>query len=227
VIYVHGNRVDSNYAVEGGLRVYRQLVACASDEPVRFIIWSWCSDRMSKGPIRDARMKADHADAEGVVFGRFLTKFTPEDKVGLVGFSYGARIITAGLHLVGGGQWCGYRMTTEAGPAQFRVVLWAAAEDNNLLMPGGAHGCAITVCPQWLNMINQCDEALRFYPRLDKCTRAGALGYTGVVGKSAIETRGVTFRECTAQHLVGSEHKSAVYPQSPGVMRETRAVVLP
>ncbi len=228
VVYVHGNRVDSNYAVEGGMRVYRNLVACAGDEPIRFIIWSWCSDKIRhRGPLRDARIKADVADDEGATFGRFLTKFTPADRVGLIGFSYGGRIIGAGLHLVGGGNWQGYRMPVEQGPAQFTAVLWAAALDNNALLPGCENGCAINACPLWLNMVNGCDHALKHYSRIDKCSGIEALGYTGAAGKTTIRSRGIDFRECQVQNLVGCSHESPIYPLSPGVMRQTREIVLP
>ena len=111
--------------------------------------------------------------------------------------------------------------------AQFTTVMWAAALDNNALLPGCENGFAINACPLWLNMVNGCDHALKHYTRIDKCSGIEALGYTGAAGKTTIRSRGIDFRECQVQNLVGCSHESPIYPLSPGVMRQTREIVLP
>lgn len=225
IIYVHGNRVDASFATQGGLTVYRQLVACANEEPIRFIIWSWCSDRI-RGPRRDARAKADAADEEAVLFGRFISQLPADQEVGLIGFSFGARIVSGGLHMVGGGSWLGYRLPACA-PSRFHAVLWAGALNNDWLLPGRSHDHAIKACQHWLIMINQCDESLKFFPLLDRrCGGAEALGYTGVAGKSQLGELANSIRECTVQHLIGKSHMTLSYPQSAEIMHETRQVVL-
>ena len=221
VVYVHGNRVDANYAVEGGLRVYRNLIPCADDAPIRFIIWSWCADQI-RGPIKDARLKANVADHEAVLFGRFLSRFENDDHVGLIGFSYGSRIVTGGVHLIGGGTWCGYRVPDTSLP-NLHITLWAAAEGNDWLLPCGNHSAAVPICGDWLIAINCCDPALRRYPMFEK--GVDALGYTGL-NASAWGDYAKGIRQMQVSHLVGCDHQSRIYPESPGVMAATRAVVL-
>ena len=224
IIFVHGNRVDSSFAILGGLTVYRKLVECAADEPIRFIIWSWCSDRIC-GPRRDARHKADAADEEAVLFGRFIGRLPADQEVGLIGFSFGARIVSGGLHLVGGGTWLGHRLPA-CSPSKFHTVLWAGALNNDWLIPGHAFGQAVNACPHWLITINPCDESLKYYKLLDRRCGTHAVGFTGLAGKSQLGDFAAGIRECTVQHLVGKSHMTLSYPNSPGVMQETRAVVL-
>lgn len=224
IIYVHGNRVDASFAIQGGMTVYRQLVACAGDEPIRFIIWSWCSDQI-RGPRRDAKAKACTADEEGILLGRFIHRFPAGQQVGLIGFSFGARMIATALHLVGGGEWQGVRLPARE-HAEFHTVLWAAAVDNNWLLPGCPHGCAVKACQHWLITINNCDESLKFYHRLERRGGTHALGFTGIAGKSQLGADAAGIRECTVQHLIGASHLTLSYPNSAGIMTETRRVVL-
>ena len=70
---------------------------------LRFVIWSWPSDKI-KGPLNDIRTKAWRTDTDGYYLGWFLQRMHPQSDIGLIGFSYGARIVSGALHVLAGGE---------------------------------------------------------------------------------------------------------------------------
>ncbi len=181
VIFVHGNRVSSGEAASEGRFVYR-LLTSQVDDPVsiRFVVWSWPSAQV-RGQLRDVRVKAQRTDLGGHSLGWFLQQLSPEQRVSLLGYSFGARIATGGLHVASGGQLAGRVLAPrdEAAP-QARVVLLAAALHNNWLQPGCYHGDALTHVDYLLNLYDCCDPVLKRYPLLYKHSHAQALGFTGM-----------------------------------------------
>ncbi|MDX1944501.1 MAG: hypothetical protein SFU86_03770 [Pirellulaceae bacterium] len=225
-VYIHGNRVDDQNALDDGLAVYFQLVGKLDHEPpVRFVIWSWPSTQI-KGQLNDVRVKADRADVEAYYLARFLAGISPEVRVGLLGFSYGARIIAGGLHGLGGGRVVGH--TIDPGErAKMRVVFWAAAENSDWLLPGRTHGQALPMAEHWLNLINCCDPALAQYWRVDKCVGGTALGYAGLYGRNLLPADlSARFVEWNVTHLIGKQHSLYPYLYSLPIQNRTRQVVL-
>jgi hypothetical protein len=103
IIFIHGNQISPGDAKHEGLAVYRRLVHYGADgPPIRFVIFSWPSSRVG-GLLRDVRVKATRTDPTGCQLAWLLDQMPAETSVTLVGFSYGARIITAGLHIYAGG----------------------------------------------------------------------------------------------------------------------------
>lgn len=111
VFYVHGNRVTADDATTNGWRLYQTLVADDSP-PVRIVVWSWPSERV-RGPLRDVRSKAARTEDEAYYFGWTLRQFESRQRVGVFGYSYGARVVTGGLHMAAGGEL--YGQTLAAG----------------------------------------------------------------------------------------------------------------
>jgi hypothetical protein len=181
VVYVHGNRVDSHEAAGEGRYVYR-LLTSQIDDPisVRFVIWSWPSAQV-QGQLRDVRVKAERTDLGGYCLGWFLSQLPEQQRVSLLGYSFGARIATGAMHLVGGGELAGRALTrhASAGP-RAHVVLLAAALHNNWLHPGCYHGQALAHIDYLLNLYDCCDPVLKRYPLLYKGSRTQALGFTGM-----------------------------------------------
>ncbi len=182
VVYVHGNRVASN-EVAGceGRYVYRLLTAQV-DDPVslRFVIWSWPSAQV-QGQLRDVRVKAQRTDLGGYCLGWFLTQFPEQQRVSLLGYSFGARIATGALHLIGGGQIAGRSLPPhDGGTHHARVVLLAAALHNNWLRPGCYHEHALAHTDYLLNLYDCCDPVLKWYPKLYKRSHTQALGFSGM-----------------------------------------------
>lgn len=180
-IYVHGNQVTAEQARSMGLSAYRQMVKWATDDaPLRFIIWSWPSER-SHGILRDARVKAARANGEGYYVAWLIDRMQPDVKITLLGYSLGARIATGTLHVLGGGQVAGVGLPARVHPQRtpLKAVLMAAAVDNDWLLPGHTHGLALTQIDQLLIIKNSCDRVLRSY-RLIAPDRPVALGYSGL-----------------------------------------------
>lgn len=226
LFYVHGNRKDAAGAQVDGLATYREIVAKhETAAKVRFVIWSWPSDQI-RGPVRDIRSKAARSDEEAILLARFLHPYSKEQRVGLIGFSFGGRIVGGAMHLLGGGRLNGAELSTVERP-EMRVVFWAAAEHNHWLLPGDVHGNALPQGKQWLNIYSGCDSVLWRYDRLDKCDPAHALGFTGLMGRDQLRNDLKSrYEDWEASQLVGSEHDSEPYLYAPDVARRTSQILL-
>ncbi len=179
VIYVHGNDTSSAEARRVGLAAYKKLRIPQHGQHVRFIAWSWPSDRVRGRIARDARIKAAHAEIEGYQLARFLSDLSPGVPVSLVGFSFGARVITAAAHLLGGGSVRGQALDAPAPQRPLRAVLLAAGLDRDWIVPGNRHGQALAACERMLVLVNHQDRVLRYYPLISDYGCTEALGYAG------------------------------------------------
>ena len=180
--YVHGNFKSAGEAFDDGLAIYGQLAAqAAADRPMRFVIWSWPTDR-GKHPVQLTRMHAYRSDTDAYYLGWLVNRIDHRVKIGLAGYSFGARVVTGAIHLLAGGELIGQTLAIDAkAPHQtVRAVLLAAAEDSGSLYPGGSNGMALPYVERMLLLNNGCDNALEHYPLLDKCSRPQALGYVGL-----------------------------------------------
>jgi hypothetical protein len=225
-MYIHGNQIDSGLALSDGLDTYFQLAGRFDDEgPVRFVIWSWPSDKI-RGPIKDGRSKADRSDSDAYYLGKFLARMRPDVRVGIVGYSFGARITAGGLHLLGGGSTLGLALPPAPRP-RIRVAFWAAAEHDDWLLPGRYHGQALPQAEHWLITRNCCDPALARYRWVEKCYNPVALGYSGMVGRNLLAPEiDARIEELDVTHLVGGTHDNDAYLYCEPIVRRTRAVVL-
>jgi hypothetical protein len=225
-VYLHGNRIDHGQAFADGLQFYFQLVGkYPSERPTRFVIWSWPSSQI-KGVLKDVRSKAARTDIEGYFLAQFMSGMRSDVQVGLLGYSFGARIITGGLHLLGGGQLCG-RVVPGGNRQATTVVLWAAALHNHWLLPGHYHGCALPMAQHWLIYVNGCDPVLMRYHMLEKCGDPAALGYTGLAGLNSLPPHlRSRFEQLQVSHIIGKTHDVRPYVYSPVVSGRTRQYLL-
>lgn len=225
VVYIHGNRIGSSLALQDGLSVYFQLAGAWDREPpVRFVIWTWPSDQI-RGPLKDVRAKAARSDADAYYLAQFLSRLNPEVNVGLLGYSYGARIASGGVHLLGGGRLMGLSAPAASGP-ELRVALWAAAEHDDWLLPGRTHGEALPRARQWLITRNYCDPVLARYRMLDKCSDPTALGYSGLVGRNLLSPEiNARIDELDVTAAVGSSHDMQRYLYARSILDPTREVL--
>jgi hypothetical protein len=229
VIWVHGNRVSSGEARQRGWEFYHLLTRQADARPLRLIIWTWPADRI-RGPLKDVRYKAMLCVPAAYHLARFLRRVDPATPVGLVGFSYGARVITGALHLQAGGSLGSYRLpktTAKAGPMP-RAVLWASAINDDWLMPGHYHGLALQQLQSATFLNNSCDRALKHYRWIDRCTRPEALGYWGLAGMQCLGNNRAKVQQQDVCCWVGSVHSGCTYLYSPSIMARTwRGIVGP
>jgi hypothetical protein len=183
VVYVHGNRISYSESVRRGWDMYQALVRAGASEPLRLVIWSWPSDQI-RGQIRDVRYKAELADEEGFYLGAWLVQWPAPEPAALIGYSYGSRVIGSCLHLLGGGALPFVpRLPADeiAVAPPTRTVLIAAAMDCDCFSSGQMFGGAMGKVERALVLYNPCDPILRFYPHLDRCRKADAMGVTGAV----------------------------------------------
>ncbi|MDX1964828.1 MAG: hypothetical protein SFX18_16890 [Pirellulales bacterium] len=179
-VLLHGNRFNFQDAVDFGYTVGEALRGGWCNQPIRIIIWSWPSDQI-QGQIQDIQTKAARTTSEGIYLANFLKDLLPGTPVGLVGYSYGARIASGALHLRGGGSLAGYRLPAEAtgalGPV--RGVFFATAINECWLLPGQPHGFALNGVERALFFNNSLDPALKRYHLVDRNTHPEAIGYVG------------------------------------------------
>lgn len=186
-IFIHGNRTSHSTAVGYGWQAYRRLERMAEGRPFRFVIWSWPSDRVRGGARHDVRVKACRSDAQSYYLAECLQHLDPDVPVSLIGYSFGARIITGALHLLGGGELAGRSLAQPArvladGVKQVpprRAVLVAAALDANWLLPGRPNELALSQVQRLLVTRNVRDPVLKWYPRMYRHGGPQALGFVG------------------------------------------------
>jgi hypothetical protein len=207
-------------AVQQGMKVYGRM-ACAGT-PLRFVIWSWPSDRVH-GAVRDAQLKAARADGEGFYLACLLGRLPPETSVHLIGYSFGARTVTGSLHLLAGGVCCGNVLSRDSEEAFVhpRVSLLAAAMPNGWISPSGRHGLAWLATDQMLSFYNPKDPALKLYQFTESSGNSMALGRRGI----SLQCLG-PYRDRLQQYRVdqtiGCSHDLDRYLASPSIMSSVR-----
>lgn len=183
VVFVHGNRASADEAVAQGWRVYDALAAEGAPA-VRLAVWSWPSEQI-RGPRRDVQSKAARAGAEAHYLGAVLRRLHTPRRVGILGYSFGAKITTGGVHLAAGGTLDGQSIESPPlGEQRFGIVLAAAAEHNHWVMPESLHGKALERVDHLFNLYNTCDPVLSRYRWIDRCERPQALGHVGIAAES-------------------------------------------
>jgi hypothetical protein len=186
IFLVHGNRTTDDEAVQFARPFYSWLGKQPCGATCRVVIWSWPGARLYTRTRPDVQTKACYCDIQSYYLADCLRGLKSDTPVGLVGYSFGARIIAGGLHLLGGGTLAGRRLpdapdaekdAKRLGP--IRAALIAAAFDCFALAPGQQFDCAAAQAEDLLVTRNGCDDALRWYPLLYHRGGPQALGYTG------------------------------------------------
>jgi len=217
MIYVPGNRVDWNDAIVRGNHARDGVLGCSHIEPIRFVIWSWPSDQIH-GQLKDVRVKAARTNGEAHYLAWFLSRCDTETPISILGYSFGARVTTGALHVLGGGQLAGQTLP-HAQPRRTRVALLAAAVHNYWLQPGACHEYATSQMDRLLIQYNSCDPVLQRYRIIEKHGRPAALGYTGM---RVDETAGTYIDQHNVCCIVGKSHAEARYMNSTILTDEIR-----
>ncbi len=216
VVYVHGNRVSDDEAISRAWQAFGVLQRDPAAPPMRLIIWSWPSDRIH-GQVRDVRYKAARTNTEGHYLGWFLAQIDPETSVNLIGFSYGARVVTGAMHVLSGGRLACAAPDIVAGDRRpIQVVLVAAALHNHWLSSGGFHEGFWQFADRLLLLFNSCDPVLKRYRFIEKRGRPVALGYRGSWGLSDDLEARIEERDVCCS--VGKTHSESVFFSSAEVI---------
>jgi hypothetical protein len=201
-IFVHGNQISAEMALERGTRAYRSIRSHSQNNgPIRFIIWSWPSQRETCR-IVDAKIKRKRTDVESFYFGSFLAASSGCGPTSIIGYSFGARVVSGGLHLANGGCLDGYYLPQHAPPrTDYRIAFLAAAVENDGLLPGGRYERAMCHTDRLLLQNNSRDKALRYFWIIDR-NKPKALGHTGL----SHSPRGCAVKQFDWQEAIGSDH---------------------
>jgi len=213
IIYVHGNRVGPGKDLSDGLQVYRSLKKdYQPSAPVRFVIWSWPATPIP-GPVKDFRVKAAYTHRVAWQFAWFLDQMPADSRVSLVGYSYGARVVSGALQLLSGGALDELRL--DASPPKerppIRAALIAAAYDVDWVQPGKNYGLAIRQLDRLVLSTNTQDPVMRFYHLSNGRGRVHALGRSGIEHPSVFRSSARHIKEVDFTDPVGRSHGLADY----------------
>jgi hypothetical protein len=208
VIYVHGNRVSVGNDATEGMAVYDSLISSRRErEPLRYIIWSWPSAQIP-GLIKDYQIKAVRTNPVAWQLAWFIDQLPVETPLALMGYSYGARTVSGTMHLLGGGQLGGLKITERqhSNRPPLRVALMAAAFDADWLLPGEVHQRAITQIDRMVVITNRQDPAMRFFKLSTKNSRVDALGLAGIPHSAKLGTANKRIQYIDVTAGVGHSH---------------------
>ncbi|MBA4020443.1 MAG: hypothetical protein C0483_25055 [Pirellula sp.] len=213
-LHVHGNRVTFCDALCGGWAFYTKFTGggCKDRGPIRWVIFTWPSDRLNIGSRKDVQIKAVRAECYGYYLAYIADRLPAEARVSMIGYSFGTRVISASLHILGGGTLRGRALAEHhVQDRAVRTVLLAGAMDNDCFMPGRYMQMAPSQIDRLLVGRNHLDPAMKWYPLLYELTlrrRQGqqSLGYTGLAGLQCIPDLQGRVEHRDLSCLVGREH---------------------
>lgn len=229
-VLVHGNDTDPAEAESRGREFYRELVAgrCPTP-PTRLVVWSWPSEKVICSYRKDAQLKACRTNIEGYYLASFIDHLPAETPLTLGGYSYGARVVTGGLHLLGGGTLEGRELAERQHPDRHatNALLIGAAMANNWLLPGMRHEHAISQVERLVIMYNPKDFVLHFYPRLWGGRRGPeALGATGLAAPGRLGAERAKVYQVNVQPQMNRRHGWDYVSSSPAIMSRVRRELL-
>lgn len=225
LVFIHGNRYEAAAAKRQGILLARHCTAaCPGGCRPRVVIFSWPSAQQGI-LLRDGRAKYERAHADGHYLAWFLGQVAPERPVAIVGYSFGALITLEALEdLVAAeraGQ-AGVQPWTRRS-ARTHLVFIAPAVRCDALAPRGPYAETLACFDRLTLVINSQDDALRFFPCLDRGIRADALGFVGMPRRWAGEAE---FTATDAAGVVGKNHGLPLYLTSPALTRRIAAGAL-
>jgi hypothetical protein len=158
-----------------------------------------------------------------------VNQLPQESPVTLVGYSYGARVVTGALHLLSGGSMGELKLYEPRNPLRppLRAALVAAAVDAAWLRPGGYHGQAVDAVESLTLVNNQLDPAMRFFHLPVENRHARALGYAGLRATSAWGDAAGRIHSFDVTGSVGRHHAIAEYLSASGGMHEAWQQMIP
>ena len=218
LIFIHGNRYEAGEAKGQGVLLARHCTAgCPGGCRPRVVIFSWPSAQQGI-LLKDGRAKYDRAHADGHYLAWFLGQVAPERPVAIVGYSFGALITLEALEDLVAAERSGRTdilpWTRRSG--RTHLVFVAPAVRCDALAPRGPYAETLACFDRLTLVINSRDDALKFFPWLDRDVRADALGKVGMPRRWA---GAAEFTATDAATFVGKNHGLPLYLASPALSR--------
>ena len=215
-IYVHGNKKQASDAKQRGAEIYGMLCCRSQVTNLRFVIWSWPSQKIPMQPIRDVRVKAARSVAQSYYLGAWLTNVDSHTPVTILSSSYGARIAAGALHLLAGGSVNGHVVPRVAPHPPIRLLMVQPAFPCDWILCGGKFGRSTQLLDDLFMAYNSRDFVLKQYRKTIKDGRGEALGYTGLPSRSRMcASQDATLRQWDATRYVGFSHDYDRYKSIP------------
>jgi hypothetical protein len=231
LFYVHGNRGADALAVARGAELARQLAARPRTEPFQLVIWSWPSAKTFRGR-RDFLHKSERTDTEAWYLAGFLQSFPPEAKVSLLGYSYGARVVTGAAHWLAGGRFedrelphRGASLDDSRITPRLRVVLAAPAMHWHWLGADSVHNRALDTIDRLTILYNPSDPALRWFKLIYPCERPQALGRVGISAE-LLGAAAARVEQWNVEPAVGRVHDEELILRSAEIIELVGAALL-
>ena len=218
ILYVHGNFMERNNALER-VRIVDRYIKERAVRPYRLLMLSWPS-QPEKKPLRDVFDNAESAESQSLYVAWILRRLRHEQNTSILGFSFGARSVTGGLHLDAGGSIPGFvsppPIVDDVVPT-YRLALVAPAVDRNWIEPNGRHRQALDHVDFMVNLYNSRDPVLRRFRFLDRIARPIAAGFAGF--ESFTDPRATTplaggtprIRQFDCGGVIGTTHAEKSY----------------
>ncbi|MCA9129721.1 MAG: alpha/beta hydrolase [Planctomycetales bacterium] len=229
VIYSHGNWMEYGEARQRALMIFRMMCAC-HNQPLTFIAFTWPSER-DQGFAKDIRGKKDLIDIESYYLASLITLLPADQPIGIMGFSFGTRVVSGALHLLGGGTLGGRGiMQSDAERPPYRVSLYAGAFDRDAFTSGGEYRCGLTNVEQLVNLFNSDDPVLRRFHFFERGSSPTAAGYRGLLIPCSVPNSSgiaglfpsITQYDCRA---IGRSHSETDYLRCPAMQRAMQNVL--
>jgi len=189
LLFVHGNSLNHQEAVESCCSLYRRIKCC--DGPKMLIFWSWPAEtvhtRSLLRPIQlvrdNARVKYNYAERQGYYVARLTQLMSTQQPLTLGGHSFGGLVAISTLHLLAGGQLpgtCLPELESKQQPCDhLRAAIIAGALDYDAVYPGGRYDRALHCVGKFYTTFNHCDVILKRWP-IHSCRGQEALGLVGL-----------------------------------------------
>ncbi|HUP81745.1 MAG TPA: hypothetical protein VM260_24550, partial [Pirellula sp.] len=164
----------------------------------------------------------ESAECQSLYLAWMLQRLRNEPQVSILGFSFGARTVTGGLHLDAGGVIPGFSSVPSTNIGNFlkyRVGLVAPALDRNWIERNGRHQLAMSHVDSLINLYNSRDPILRRFRFLDRLSRPIAAGFAGFTGIAALADPRATMpltgqsriRQYDCGSIIGTTHSEKSY----------------
>jgi hypothetical protein len=218
--FVHGNWFTHQDAIDLGLDFARNMRRQSGNRPLRVVIWSWQSERELWRIRSDLELKLKRADTQGIYLGWLMNQSQRTMPISLVGYSYGARVVSVALHLLGGGQFSGQQLSPPPHRTEGRVsaVFLAGAEPIQRLLPGQPLGFAPYVADQIVVTTNERDPVLCYFRLLEPNADLYALGESGFDARR-LGPNAHKVWQVPVDSSIGRSHSLIDYVASAPVMR--------
>lgn len=220
-VIVHGSLVGWEDIYNETPRVYWWLRNAAPHRPVQMVFFTWPSDNVPVGfcPQIEFGVIARQSEYNGFYLAQFVSQLPAQCPISLFGHSYGARLVAAALHLLGGGSVLGHSLGPTCGvPHRIRTVFAAAGIDHHWMNPGDRFGLALTQVESLMNVYNDKDLALHFYP-MQRWFADEALGEEGFRPRDlrALGWQACKLWQLNATRLLGFGHAWMYYYARPQI----------